>query len=418
MKIIISGAGVAGLSSAIALRQLGFEVEIYERHQARQDIGAGIVCWPNASFVLDQLGLLDAVAECSGQPIRMQRFSPQGEDLGALDIKQLNHAMGYSSYSILRRDLMTILEQEALHLGAKIYYGQTVKSISQVMADSDEDGRAVPKNSQAQLELESGQTVQGDLILGADGRMNSLARAYVNGDNQPVFQKFINWIGVFESSESVFSEPEFSAPGFSGPVSDEIAVSDYWGVGQRFGVVPISNKKVYWAGAVACSEIGERDPANYKSDLKKLFSDWPEPIGALIEQTPISAINKIYVHDHEPIPTWHKDNLLLLGDAAHAPLPTSGQGACQALEDAWHLAQLLAKREDGQDLNPVLASFTQQRFAKNSGITQGARQLARSLFNTDPGYCRERNRISQKTDFSAMVQGMAKGWGSGLPLTL
>ena len=403
MKIIISGAGVAGLSSAIALRQLGFEVEIYERYQARQDIGAGIVCWPNASFVLDQLGLLDAVAECSGQPMRMQRFSPQGEDLGTLDIKQLNHAMGYSSYSILRRDLMAILEQEALDLGAKIYYGQTAKSISQVMADSDEDGGAVPKNSQAQLELENGQTVQGDLILGADGRMNSLARTYVNGDNKPVFQKFINWIGVFESSELVF---------------DEIAISDYWGVGQRFGVVPISNNKVYWAGAVACPEIGERDPASYKSDLKKLFSDWPEPIGALIEQTPISAINKIYVHDHEPIPVWHKDNVLLIGDAAHAPLPTSGQGACQALEDAWHLAQLLAKREDGQDLDQLLLSFTQQRFAKNSAIAQGARQLAHSLFNTDPDFCRERNHISQQTDFLAMVQGMANGWGSGLPLSL
>mgnify|MGYP007002581201 FL=1 len=71
------------------------------------------------------MGLLDAVAECSGQPIRMQRFSSQGEDLGALDIKQLNHAMGYGSYSILRRDLMAILEQEALHLGTKIYYDQT-----------------------------------------------------------------------------------------------------------------------------------------------------------------------------------------------------------------------------------------------------------------------------------------------------
>lgn len=405
MKIIIIGAGVAGLSSAIALRQLSFEVEIYERHQVRQDIGAGIVCWPNASFVLDQFGVLDAVSEQSGQPVRMQRLSSQGEDLGTLDIEYLNHAMEYGSYSILRRDLMAILEHQALSLGVKIHYGQPVKRVSQIGGDTnaDQGGNSRLRAGQAQLELENGQTIQGDLILGADGRMNSLARAYVNGDNRPVFQKFINWIGVFESSELVF---------------DEIAVSDYWGIGQRFGVVPISDKKAYWAGAVACEELGERDPAHYKSDLKRLFSDWPEPIGALIEQTPISAINKIYVHDHEPIPVWHKDNVLLLGDAAHAPLPTSGQGGCQALEDAWHLAQLLAKRGDGQDLDQLLVSFTQQRFAKNSGIAQGARQLARSLFNTDPGYCRERNHASLQTDFSAMAEGMAKGWGSGLPLPI
>ena len=73
MKIKILGAGIGGLSTAIALRKNGFNVEVYERHECRSDIGAGIICWPNASFVLDQLGLLSDIAKHSGLPTRMNR---------------------------------------------------------------------------------------------------------------------------------------------------------------------------------------------------------------------------------------------------------------------------------------------------------------------------------------------------------
>jgi 2-polyprenyl-6-methoxyphenol hydroxylase-like FAD-dependent oxidoreductase len=413
LKIVITGAGVAGLSTAIALKQKGFDAEIYERHPQRTEIGAGIVCWPNASFVLQELGMLDDIAKVSGQPIKMQRRSEIGEDLGALDILSLNQAMGYPSFSILRRDLMAILERQAIRSGVKIHYGCNIEQIT-----TGETGLA-------ELELSNGERIQADLIVGADGRMNSQARTYVNGCNKPVYQGFINWIGVFDSTDTVFSEQ---------------AVTDFWGVGKRFGIVPITDKLAYWAGAVAAPlsppiskpasnsmsvsntgagpaftpSLDERNPDHYKSDLKALFADWPDPINTLIDHTPTSALNKVYVHDHEPINTWHKDNVLLIGDSAHAPLPTSGQGACQALEDAWHLARLLS--ESYENLEQVMEDFTQLRLPKNTGIAQGARHLARSLFNTDPAYCQERNRMSQETDFLASVSGMAKGWGNGLPL--
>ncbi len=425
MKIVVTGAGVAGLSTAIALKQKGFDTEIYERHSQRTEIGAGIVCWPNASFVLQELGMLDDIAKVSGQPVKMQRRSETGENLGALDILSLNQAMGYPSFSILRRDLMAILERQAIKTGVKIHYGCNIEKIT-----TGETGLA-------ELQLVSGKRIQADLIVGADGRMNSQARTYVNGDNKPVYQGFINWIGVFDSTDTVFSEqPAFLKKG----MFPEQTVTDFWGVGKRFGIVPITDKLAYWAGAVAAPlspplsksssnsmsvsnsdtspaftpSLVERNPDNYKSDLKALFADWPDPINTLIDHTPISALNKVYVHDHDPINTWHKDNVLLIGDSAHAPLPTSGQGACQALEDAWHLARLLS--EHHENLEQVMEEFTQLRLPKNTGIAQGARHLARSLFDTDPAYCQERNRMSQETDFLASVSGMAKGWGSGLPI--
>jgi len=191
-------------------------------------------------------------------------------------------------------------------------------------------------------------------------------------------------------------------------------VRDYWGVGERFGIVPISSTKAYWAGGVAASKIGDKIPSNYKSDLWTLFQDWPSPIATIIDETPLININKVYVHDHNPMETWHRDNVLVIGDAAHAPLPTSGQGACQAIEDAWYLAELLEKH-DG-NLESLFQKFTKIRFPKTTSIIMGARQFASSLFSTDEDASKQRDRSSMNTDYNSVVSGMAKGWSSGLPI--
>lgn len=388
MGVAILGGGIAGLSSAIALQQKGFEVAIYERHSKISEIGAGIVCWPNASFVLEQLGVLEAVRQRSGAINAMRRFSSKGESLGALDIGALNALMGYPSLSIVRHDLMLILLQRVSELGISIHYDHKVESIQ-----TNDQGLA-------EVVFSHGARLNADIVIGADGRMNSIARHYVQQDNQPVFQKLINWIGVFESETALF---------------DGTSVADYWGVGERFGIVPVSTHKAYWAGGARAAEIGERQPEQYQAELMAIFADWPAPIAQIIQDTPASRINKIYLHDHDPIQRWYKNNLILLGDAAHSPLPTSGQGACQALEDAWHLAECLA--ENSSPLATVFQQFTQKRQDKTSGITYGGRHLANSIFNSDFDACQQRNLASKNTDYQAQVIGMAKGWSSGLPLT-
>ncbi|MBD1583951.1 FAD-dependent monooxygenase [Pseudoalteromonas sp. S16_S37] len=118
--------------------------------------------------------------------------------------------------------------------------------------------------------------------------------------------------------------------------------------------------------------------------------------------------------DHGPIDTWYKDNVLLIGDAAHAPLPTSGQGACQALEDAWHLANCFSSHPF--DIAAIFKQFNTLRVAKTTNITMMGRQLAKSIFNSTPDYCKQRNERAKNTDLSAMVNAMASGFGSGLPL--
>lgn len=387
MKIGILGGGIGGLSTAVALKQAGFNVDIYERHSRPSEIGAGIVCWPNASFVLERLGVRDNVADVSGLLGHMNRFSYNGEPIGSLDINKLNQLMKYPSYSIVRKDLMNILTQRSLELGISIHYQHNVTSLS-------------TNNGNAYVQFSNGNNINPDIVIGAEGRMNSFARKYVNGDNTPIYQGFINWIGVFEGKSDIFNE---------------LSVSDYWGAGERFGIVPVSKSKAYWAGGVVSENIGEANPELYKSDLNALFNSWPRIISKVINETPLSRINKIYVHDHDPINKWYKNNVVLLGDAAHSSLPTSGQGACQALEDAWHFANCL--KENVDDITKAFMQFTELRMSKTSGITMGGRQLALSIFNQNVEFCKKRDLDSKNTDYKAAVVGMAKGWSRGLPIS-
>ncbi|MBD3671239.1 MAG: FAD-dependent monooxygenase [Gammaproteobacteria bacterium] len=387
MKAAILGAGVAGVSSAIALVQKGFDVEIFERHETSATIGAGIVIWPNAAYVLEQLEVLDEIKQVSGQPSCMCRVSNNGEELGAIDIRVINQHMGYPSLSILRRDLQNILIDRLESLGVHIQYGHTVIGI-----DTGDNGDAL-------VNFQSGECTTADIIIGADGRMASCAREYVMGDKTPIYQGFVNWIGVFESSEPCFTEAE---------------IKDYWGTGERFGIVPVTPYTAYWAGGSAASEIGPRIREEYKKELFDLFGEWPQPIQTIIEQTPTERINKIFVHDHNPKPIWHRQNVIAIGDAAHAPLPTSGQGACQALEDAWQLSNSLSLHSNNIAL--AFEHFTSLRFEKTTGIIMAGRTLATSLFNPDEQFCKARNEASKQTDYTAMAAAMAHGWSQHLPL--
>jgi 2-polyprenyl-6-methoxyphenol hydroxylase-like FAD-dependent oxidoreductase len=380
MNIAILGGGVAGVASAIALKLKGHDVTVVERRDADTNIGAGIVVWPNAAFVLAQFGILDDMAAVAGRPRAMRRLSRAGDDLGALDIGLIDARMGYPSLSILRSDFQRILLARLQSLGIDVRYGHNVARI---------DAGTV-------VHFDNGATLTADLVVGADGRMASCARRYVTGDATPIYQGFINWIGVCEG--------DFDAD----------TISDYWGTGERFGIVPVARNKAYWAGGAAQATIGARDPDAYRDELHGIFADWPEPVRRIIAEAPAARINKIYVHDHDPVPTWHRDNLIMIGDAAHAALPTSGQGACQALEDAWHLANCVDAHP--HNLDEALTAFTALRFQKTAGITMAGRGLASSLFNRDEAFCRERDRASRQADFAGLAAAMADGWSRHLPL--
>ncbi|BAX61197.1 FAD-dependent oxidoreductase [Burkholderia stabilis] len=387
MDIAILGAGVAGMSTALALAGRGHRIRLYERRLSDSTMGAGVVLWPNAGFVLAQLGILPDIVEVSGHLRAMRCIDRHSNPFKLTDIRELDQRMGFPTRSILRRDLQAVLARHVAAHGIEVRFGHCATAI-----DAWPDGRAV-------IRFDNGTEIAPDLVIGADGRMNSVARRHVIGSNTPVYQGFVNWIGVAQSDV---------------PLVDEVSIFDYWGTRERFGIVAIDRQRVYWAAARSEAEAdgddaGKGDPGPM---LERLFHSWPTPVADVMRATPPNTIAKIRVHDLDPVDVWHRGNVLLIGDAAHAPLPTSGQGACQALEDAWHLARCLDEHGsgNGSDLEAALVSFTMRRNRKTTAITQRARDFAHRLFGNDT------HEGARLADPITEIEALAHAWGAHLPM--
>lgn len=386
MEIGILGGGIAGLSVALALHKQGHACHIYERRAGPSAMGAGVTLWPNAGFVLQELGLLDDIAAVGGRPTSVHRRDSAGDPLGGLDITLLDRIMGHPTHTILRRDLQAVLLDHVTRAGIEVVFEHRAVAI-----ELDASGKALAR-------FNNGHSIRPDLLIGADGRMDSVARRFVAGDNTPVYQGFVNWIGVAQGRALV----------------SEIGIHDYWGAGDRFGCVAVRKDQVYWAAAQARPLPATPPAAGMHDEVRTLFAGWPEPVARLIEATPAHSVQRIAVHDLEPLHTWTRANVLLVGDAAHAPLPTSGQGACQALEDAWHLARCLGGGDDC--LDEALLRFATVRGPKTTRLAAQGRMFARGLFAIDPETCRIRNQRAKASDPVRDALAMAAGWSQGLPM--
>ncbi|WP_348823451.1 FAD-dependent monooxygenase [Flavobacterium aestuarii] len=380
-NIVILGAGVGGLTTAIALRQKGFEnIAIFEQRETATTIGAGIVLWANASKILDKLDLLTEVQKIGGQIKQMERWTDKEEFLGSINVSTIDTTIGSTSYSISRKELQEILLKKANYLKIPVFYNHKALQLS-------------CKNNKATVLFDNGTEIKAAIVIGGDGRMNSVAREYVNGDNKPVYQNFVNWIGIVESEKPIFSNAEI--------------VLDFWGCGERFGIVPITEFKGYWAGGKSLPLNSSFKTKNNKEELLKLFASWSPKIQKTLQLSKEENIKYIEVFDHNPISNWHKNNVCLIGDSAHAALPTSGQGACQAIEDAWELASVL---EEAKTHDEAFAKFQKNRFDKTTAITIAGRELAKSLFNEDPVFCNYRNENAKKTDYNLAAKNIAQLW--------
>ncbi|WDE02406.1 FAD-dependent monooxygenase [Thalassomonas actiniarum] len=338
-RIAIVGAGVAGLSLAILAKKQGYQVSLYERDCKVSSIGAGVTLWPNAVFILQQMGLEKEIKRLGGVPSYMHQFDHYGIQQGELDIEEVNTLSGFPSVTILRRDLMNILAKELESLGVEILFNCSVTAEN------------IEKLKQ-----------EFSLVVGADGRMNSIVRQTLYPEKvQPCYQGFINIIGISQLEEKVLDN----------------VIHDFRGPGERFGIVPIKAGLCFWAGGWSTHLYKERPLSAWYDEMHQRFMNWPEPVQNVLKSYEKESLNRIFVHDIDPLPYWHQNNVLIIGDAAHAPLPTSGQGACQALEDAWHLARNLVKKDE---LENILAGFYQQRIVKTSAAQTAGRQLAQSIF--------------------------------------
>jgi 2-polyprenyl-6-methoxyphenol hydroxylase-like FAD-dependent oxidoreductase len=313
-RAIVVGGGIAGLATARGLLSLGWDVTVYETAQALGPVGAGIILAPNAVRSLEWLGLGGEVRSESMAHGEAAIRDASGRWLLRSRVEDVEARFGVPSFALHRADLHAMLLAAAS--GADLRTGYEVTATA--------DGRRPSVSLAAGAGEDSA-----DLVTGADGLGSVVRTAVAPGHPGPAYAGYITWRGLV---------PADAAPSSSRAVG----VTETWGRGRRFGIVPLGNGQVYWY-ATGSFPRGSHE-SDRLEDLRGRYAGWHEPIPELLARTPSESLlrHEIY-HLAAPLPRYTRNRFVLVGDAAHAMTPDIGQGGGAALEDAVVLTDALAR---------------------------------------------------------------------------
>lgn len=349
-RILVVGAGIGGLSTATALRHAGIPVKVFERGPELRDIGAGVGLQVVARKALDSMGFTPALQSISGaMHERLELKDRNGRVLAVIP---------QEAVTVHRRDLLLKLGEPLLAAGA-IELGRLVAGVEQ------DDGGVI-------VRFDDGREERGAVLVGADG-IQSRVRTELLGEEPTRYSGFTVWRAI----------PEFRHARIPDGLSQQA-----FGRGALFGMFPSSDGRVYWFASRTAPE-GELDrPDGPRSELVELFKDWFEPVAELIAGTPAAGIDRRDIYDRPPADAWGRGRITLLGDAAHAALPTLGQGAGQAIEDAavltHGLARLCPDLDDGAVLDRALRGYEKLRMPRTAKVIKESWSISRSYKWTNP----------------------------------
>ncbi|MGW2988429.1 FAD-dependent monooxygenase [Streptomyces goshikiensis] len=348
---VIAGAGIGGLTAALALHRRGWRVTVCERAPGPPALGAGIVLAPNALRAFDTIGFDVTRAAGHAVPAAMGVRRTGGDWLNRADTAAMAARYGRPPLAVHRTALAAALTA-ALPDGT-VRYGVAVTAVERV--DSPEGGGPVVRTPAGDLTA--------DVVIAADGIHSALRRQY-----------FPHHPGLRHSGETAW-RTVLSCEGLPGLVAAET-----WGRGERFGVVPLADGRVY-VYATARAPQGSA-PADLRAELRRRYGAWHDPIPALLDRIDPAAVLRHDLYDLAvPLPRHHSGRLAWVGDAAHAMTPNLGQGGCQAIEDGVVLARLLDA--DG-DVPAALAAYTRARHARTDAIRIRSRRAGRVAALTHP----------------------------------
>jgi 2-polyprenyl-6-methoxyphenol hydroxylase-like FAD-dependent oxidoreductase len=341
MKAIVIGAGIGGLTAAIALRRAGIDAVVFERANDVKavQVGGGIHLWHNGMRGLQRVGVADQVEALGGRDAAVERaeFSTaRGRVLATWPIAALEGKVGAPTVGVVRpelhRVLIDALDADALHLGA------------QCEGFAEENGSVVAR-------FADGREERADVLIGADG-MRSVVRAQLHGEEAPEFAGYASW-QAFADYESPQAEPGLFRVIF--------------GRGARFLHYSVGSKCVYWEGIFATPPGGHDPEGGRKEAVIARFAGWREPVQAIVAATREEAIGRVDIYHRKPIKSWGAGRVTLLGDAAHPMTNALGQGANQAIEDALVLAGCLT---GDRDAAAALRAYERRRVARTAKMVK------------------------------------------------
>jgi len=341
-RALIIGAGVAGPVLALFLKKAGIEAKIFEASTGPSEAGGGLGIAPNGMNVLAAAGVAEGVKAASVEAHEWVFENQEGKVLACLPAGDAAR-YGQPSAMITRSALQRVLIDEVAAQGIEVSYRKRLLGVEDVVG-----GPIVTR-------FEDGTTAEGDFVVGADGIRSQVRQAVFPEAPKPVYTGLMAPGGFSPCLENCSCSPGskqrthfiFGADGFFG----------YFNV-----ITPAGPRTLWWSTASAPLPGKEEMAATTQADLKgrllKLHGNWALPVPRLIETA--EEILNIAIHDVPNLPRWSAGRVVLMGDAAHAVAPHSGQGASMALEDAITLAKML-RDSNSDDVKEVFGCFERER---------------------------------------------------------
>jgi 2-polyprenyl-6-methoxyphenol hydroxylase-like FAD-dependent oxidoreductase len=345
----IIGAGIAGLTTAIALAERGIEVKVYEQATELTEVGAGIWVAPNGLKIYDKLGLAKEVIAAGKTLEKISIVDLKNKPISIIDGERIRLKHGFKTVAIHRADLQSILVRHVT--AGSIVLNKRFKSYSQ-------------SDKTIVVAFDDGTSIETDFLITADG-LRSNGRLQTHPTMTLRYSGQTCWRFVID----------FQLP-------DEEAGNMYeiWSgkKGLRVGYSPINDRQMYVFITNFEKAGGKEESGKVKAKLLNLCDGFPEIVKQMIHAAAETSIVRTELFDFKPIKNWVDKRCVLLGDAAHATTPNLGQGASQAIEDAYVVARELSLNND---IETGFRNFQQRRIDKASFITDTSWLFSR-LTNT------------------------------------
>jgi 2-polyprenyl-6-methoxyphenol hydroxylase-like FAD-dependent oxidoreductase len=358
MRAVIAGAGIAGLTSAIALRRRGVEVLVLERAAGAEEIQVGgcIHVWHNGMRGLQRIGVGEPLLALAGEAAVVQRAEfrrAQGRLMYGWSVSEIQRLVGAPTFGVRRPDLHRVL-LDALDDG--------VVRFGEVCTGFVEDGDGV------RVQLQGDHEERGEVLIVADG-LRSTLRGALPDATEPRYAGYVSWQAIARVNSDVVPVGLFRV---------------LWGRGARFLFYRIGPEEVYWEGTFAAAAGGQEPAGTRKQAALERFRGWSAPVERILSATDPAAISRADMYDRPPAKRWGAGRVTSIGDAAHAMTNALGQGANQAIEDALVLARCLTEADDP---GAGLRGYEAERIPRSTKFASMSWSLARASRLRNPAAC-------------------------------